>query len=814
MMMTMSRHWLVGGLAVAVLGGSVVSASAQDPSTPAAAGSHAAAVNRYCVSCHNEKLKTGDLVLNNVDAENPAAAPEIWEKVVRKLRARSMPPSPLPKPDDATYTTLADFLEEKLDVAAAAKPDPGRTAAAHRMNRTEYSNAIRDLLALDIDAAAMLPSDDSGGFDNLGALLSVSPGLMERYLSAAGKISRLAVGDPSMKADVATYAVSPFLVQGERMSEDLPFGSRGGLAVKHIFPLDGEYKVKVRLQRTDGSGYVIGLAEPHALDVRVDNTRVKLLTIGGESVGLSEGAGAADSVPPDYNQSMWERNADDKLEINFQAKAGTHLVQIAFLGERWVPEGTFPERNYESLKESLVNGNERAAAEPTVSNIAISGPFKSNGSGVTPSRTKIFTCTPANAQEEAPCARKIISSLARLAYRRPVADADVNPLLTLYQAGRTGSTFEYGIQTALEGLLVSTDFIFRIQGDPAGAAPGSVYQLSDLDLASRLAFFLWSSIPDDELLTVAEQGKLKDPAVLEAQVRRMMADKKSSALVDNFAGQWLLLRNVKTRTPSRDEFPDFDETLRNDFEQETNLFLRSILREDRSVLDIVSADYSFLNDRLARHYGIQGVYGNQFRRVTLTDPNRRGLLGQGSILMVTSYANRTSVVMRGKWVLENILGAPPPPPPPNVPSLKEKGEGAKGTMRQQMEEHRKNPACMGCHSRMDPIGFALENFDAVGKYRNIDDGLPIDPSGVMPDGSKFDGIAGLRQSMLARPELIAHSVTEKLLMYSLGRALEHYDAPSLRKILDASAKDNYRWSSLVIGIVKSTPFQMRRARTS
>jgi hypothetical protein len=791
------------------------SSAAAAPATQAApVGPHAAVVNKFCTTCHNDRLKTADLSLTAVDAENPEARPDVWEKVARKLRGRTMPPAPAPKPDDATYNMLADFLETRLDAAAEAQPDPGRTVSAHRLNRAEYANAIRDLLALDIDTASMLPSDDSGGFDNLGALLSVSPGLMERYLSAAGKISRLAVGDTTIKADVATYPVSPFLVQGERMNEDLPFGSRGGLAVKHNFPLDGEYKIKIRLQRTDGQGYVIGIAEPNLLDVRVDNARVKLFTIGGESVGLSEGAGAADAVPPDYNQSMWERNADDKLEVSFQAKAGTRLVQVAFLKERWAPEGAFPERNYESLKEALVAGNERSAAEPTVSSVAISGPFNASGSGETPSRKKIFICKPANAQEESPCARKIISSLARLAYRRPVNDADVNPLMTLYEAGRQEGQFEHGIQNALEGMLVSTEFVFRIQPDPPSVAPGSVYQLGDLNLASRLSFFLWSSIPDDELLTVAEQGKLKDPKVLEAQVRRMLADKKSTALVDNFAGQWLLLRNVKTRNPNRDEFPDFDETLRNAFETETNLFLKSIMREDRSVIDIVRADYTFLNDRLARHYGIPGVYGNQFRRVTLTDPNRRGLLGQGSILTVTSYANRTSVVLRGKWVLENMLGSPPPAPPPNVPPLKEKSEGAKGTMRQQMEEHRKNPACQGCHARMDPIGFALENFNAVGEFRAVDDGLPIDPSGVLPDGSKFDGIAGLREAMLKRPDLIAYSAAEKLLMYSLGRGLEANDAPALRKVLRESAKDDYRWSSLVIGIVKSTPFQMRRARTS
>ncbi len=805
-------------LGILMLGASTLQAVAQNPAAggeQSGVTQHKAVVNRYCATCHNDRLRTGDLVLTQADMENPAADGAIWEKVVSKLRAKNMPPPGVPRPDDATYDSLATYLETELDRASEANPNPGRTVSAHRMNRAEYTNAIRDLLGLEIDGAALLPSDDSGGFDNLGSLLSISPGLMEKYMSVAGKISRLAVGDTNLSPDVFTYPVSPYLVQGDRMSEDLPFGSRGGTAVRHHFPLDGEYVLKARLQRTDGSGYIIGIAEPQYIDVRMDHARVELLRIGGENLGLSEGSGAADAVPPHFEQSQYERNADDELEVRFTAKAGTRLVQVTFLKENAAHESVFSPISYDTLQEAtLRRGNERGGAKPSLSSFSISGPFDTTGPGDTPSREKIFVCSPANEaneREEASCARKIIASLARRAYRRPVTDADVDPLAGLFEAGRETGTFEDGIQMAVQGLLVSTDFLFRIYREPETVKSGAPYQLNDLDLASRLSFFLWSSIPDEELLGLAERDQLNDPGVLEQQVRRMLADPRSRSLVDNFAGQWLILRNVKVKTPNRDVFPEFDDSLREAFEQETELFLQSIFREDRSVLDLIRADYTYLNERLAGHYGIEGVYGNQFRRVAVQDDNRRGLLGQGSILMVTALANRTSPVQRGKWVLENILAEPPPPPPPDIPPLKEKSEGAKGTMRQQMEAHRNSPACMGCHSKMDPIGFALENFDGIGRWRDDEDGNEIDTTGVFPDGFEFTGPNGLRQALLNRPEAIALAVSEKLMMYALGRTLDYYDEPALRKISRKADREEYRWSSIVLGIVESVPFQMRRS---
>jgi hypothetical protein len=794
-----------------------MSQTPQSAATPSVSP-HRAVLNRYCVTCHNERLRTAELTLDKVNVDKIGENTEVWEKVVSKLRSRAMPPGGAPRPDEATYESLGEYLTTELDRQAAAGPNPGRPTSAHRLNRAEYTNAIRDLLGLEINGEAYLPADDSGGFDNFGDLLSVSPLLMEKYMSAAGKISRLAVGDRGIRPDVETYLVSPNLVQSDRMGEDLPFGSRGGIAVKHYFPLDGEYALGIRLQRTGGNGYVIGLAEPRPIDVRVDNARVKLLSIGGENVGKAEGAGAADALPPDFGQAQYERNADADLGVRFQAKAGTHLVQVTFLRENWVPEGAFPKLPRGTLAEvrRAEGVNHRGTVEPALSSIAISGPFDAKGAGETPSRKKIFVCAPSSAADEEPCAKRILSTLARRAYRRPVTDGDVAPLLNLYKSGRSEGDFEAGIEMALQGILVSTEFLFRIEKDPANVAPNTAYRISDLELASRLSFFLWSSIPDDELLDAAERGQLKDPAVLERQVQRMLADPRSRTLVENFAGQWLQLRNLKTRTPNRDVFEEFDESLRQAFQEETNLFLESMVREDRSVLDLLRSDYTFVNERLARHYGIPNVYGSRFRRVTLSDENRMGLLSQGSVLLLTSYANRTSVVQRGKWVLENILAAPPPPPPPNAnTTLKEKSDDGKTlTMRQAMEQHRNNPACIGCHARMDPIGFALENFDAIGRWRTMDAGATIDPSGMLPDGSKFAGPAEMRKALLNRPQLIAYAVGEKLLTYALGRNLEHYDGPAVRKLVREAAPSDYRWSSIVLGIAKSTPFQMRRSRTS
>ena len=801
----------VGAAFIGVIGSGYLQGYRQESSNSASAdpSQYSAVISRYCVVCHNEKLKTGDLILSNEDVTNPGANPEIWEKVVSKLRFRAMPPVPAPRPDEATYRSLITYLEAALDQAAIANLNPGRSTAAHRLNRTEYTHAIRDLLGLEIDGETLLPADNSGGFDNLGQVLSVSPSLMEKYLSAGRKISRLAIGDESISPDIVTYTVSPNLVQGDRMGEDLPLGTRGGIAINHHFPLDAEYVIKVRLLRAGAAGYVIGIAEPQLLDVRLDGSRVKLLQFGGEHVGRS---GGEDAYEENFEQSRYERNADAGLEVRLPVKAGTHLVQIAFLTAKSVSEGVFAKRARITLRDA--GSGDRAAGDPDVSSVSISGPFNSRGPGETLSRQKIFVCNPTNngGNDEA-CARKILSTLAHRAYRRPLTGTDVEPLLRLYRAGRSEGGFEAGIKTALQGLLVSPHFLFRLERELAHVPPETPYRVSDLDLASRLSFFLWSSIPDEQLLDLAERGKLRDPAVLEQQVRRMLADPRSKkALVDDFAGQWLLLRNVKTRAPNRDVFPEFDENLRQAFERETELFLESMLREDRPVPELLSADYTFANQRLALHYGIPDVYGSQFRRTQLTDENRRGLMSQGSILLLTAYANRTSVVQRGKWVLENILGVQVPEPPANVPPLEENSEGARGSLRQQMEAHRSNPACMGCHSLMDPIGFALENFDGIGKWRTADDGTPIDASGVLPDGAKFQGVAGLREILQNRPELVVNAVTEKLLTYALGRTLEYYDAPAVRKIVREAASSDYRWSSIILGIVKSTPFQMRRSR--
>ena len=749
-----------------------------------------ATLNKYCVTCHNEKLKTAGLMLDRLDLQNVPAGAEDWEKVVRKLRTGDMPPAGRPRPDKATYDGLATFLESQLDRAAVVSPNPGRPAI-HRLNRAEYVNAIRDLLSVDTDAidiASLLPPDDAGyGFDNIGDVLSVSPALLERYLSAGRKLIRLAMGISEGKPDLKTYDVSRFLIQDERVSEALPFGSRGGIAVHHFFPVDAEYDLKIQLKTEYTGTRVLGLREQHQLDLRLDGARVKLFTIGGD-IKIKEG----------------ENGKPATLDVRLPIKAGTRLIGVAFLKRTWAPENI--------LEPRLTNME--TDDEPGIGAVIVGGPYNVSGPGDTPSRRKIFVCEPKGEEARQDlCAREILSTLARHAYRRPITDADVPLLLKPYQAFRSKG-FDTGIRMAMERILSSPEFLFRIERDPVNLASVSAYRISDLELASRLSFFLWSSIPDDELLNLAAAGKLKDPAVLEAQVRRMLADSRSKALVSNFAGQWLYLRNVRSALPDLGEYPDFDENLRNAFQQETELFFESMLHEDRSVLALLDADYTFLNERLARHYGIPNVYGNQFRRVTLTDENRRGLLGQGSILMVTSYAARTSPTIRGKWLLTNLLGTPPPPPPPNVPSLKDRGDDGKIlSVREQMEQHRANPACAVCHARMDPLGFALENFDAVGKWRTTSgvSNTPIDASGVLPDGTKFQGPAGLRKVLLSHPEQFVDTVTEKLLTYALGRGLEYFDMPVVRKIVrDASAAD-YRWSSLILGVIKSTPFQMRRS---
>jgi len=762
---------------------------------------HRQLLDRYCVSCHNQRLKTAGLTLDTLAVENLAADAATWEKVVRKLRSRAMPPVGRPRPSDREADALAGWLETALDRAAATAPNPGRTTV-HRLNRAEYVNAIRDLLALEVDGRALLPADNSAhGFDNVSDVLSVSPGLLDRYLAAAWKISRLAIGDPTTPSTVETYRVSPLLAQDGRMSDDFPFGSRGGVALQHRFPLDGEYLLRVRLQRNYVTDNIRGFRERQQIDVRIDGKRVELFTIGGPDVKAPEPSPR--SEPP-------ARTADQALEVRFPVKAGTRRVVVTFVETPSLTEGLRPAR-YPIASFAHVTDD---ASPMAVDHVQIGGPLSLAGPGDTPSRRRLFTCHPEAGRAEESCARQIAGQLARRAYRRTVTGDELDKLMGFFQSGRREGSFDNGVQWMLERLLVDPNFLFRIERDPPNAGPGKPYQLGDFELASRLSFFLWSSIPDDELLGLAERGQLGEAGTLERQVRRMLADARSDALVANFAGQWLFLRNLRGVAPDSTIFPEFDDNLRDALQQETELFLKDQLREDRSVRELLTANYTFLNERLARHYEVPNVHGSQFRRVTMADDRRSGLLGHGSVLTVTSYAHRTSPVLRGKWLLENFLGAPPPPPPPDVPALKENDKGVTpSSVRERLEAHRRNPACAACHATMDPLGFALENFDATGRWRTTGEGgTAIDSAGALPDGTAFTGPAELRQVLVRRfPEFVT-TMTEKLLTYALGRSLEHFDAPTVRQIVRNSADSDYRWSSLILGIVGSTPFQLRSAR--
>ena len=735
----------------------------------------------------------------------------VWEKVVHKLRKRAMPPAGRPRPDAAGYNSLITYLENELDRAAEAKPNPGRPAI-HRLNRAEYANAIRDLLAIDIDADSLLPVDEvDQGFDNIGDALSVTPVLLERYLAAARLVGRWALGERKTRPFSEKYELSKFLTQDDRMSDDLPFGSRGGIAVRHYFPADGEYTIRVLLQR-NSRDYIRGLAEPHQLDFRLDGERIKLLTVGGadELKGqpgpiFSQAGKIGDRISETYEHG----GAEKPLMVRFPAKAGQRLVAVTFLNKDTVSEGVFQPPLTQFQLVQYKGGN------PYIDNVVISGPYDVTGVAETPARRKIFVCHPTGIADEEPCARKILSTLARRAYRRPVTEKDVQGLLRVYKAGRGDGDFEGGIQAGLERILAGPEFLFRVERDPAGVPPETAYPVGDIELASRLSFFLWSRIPDDELLELAERGKLKDSAIFEQQVLRMLRDPRSQSLVTNFASEWLYLRNLSSKTPDPKLFPEFDDNLRQAFQQETELFLQSTLREDQSVLRLLDANYTFVNERLAGHYGVPDIYGSHFRRVTLGPEfdARRGLLGQGSLLTVSSYANRTSPVLRGKWLLDNLFGAPPPPPPPNVPSLEESGSDGKPLpLRQLMEKHRKNAACAGCHAAIDPLGFVLENFDAIGRWRTTDAGAPIDSSGVLPDGTRLDGPSALRNVLLSRPEEFAAMFAEKMLVYALGRRVDYYDFPAIRKIVRESAPRQYRWSALVLATAQSMPFRMRRSQ--
>jgi hypothetical protein len=754
-------------------------------STPATA--YHATLDQYCFRCHSSTTPRAGVNLRVLDFADLEDNGTIWEKLLRKLRNHDMPPAGRWRPDAATYEALTNYIETGRDRLAEVKPNPGRPTL-HRLNRAEYANAIRDLLAIEIDVGELLPADDMGyGFDNIGDVLNVSPVLLERYLAAAGKISRLAVGDTTLPPSYQTYDVPHGLVQVDRMSEDMPLGSRGGTSVSHRFPVDGEYEISVALQR-GRFDEVLGLGRERKLDLRLDGQRLDLFTIAADPRGGGYGS---------------EKDPSAHLKVRLPVKAGARAIIATFVKDTVAPEGI------------LRRARETAFFEG-IGSITVAGPYNVQGPGATPSRDRIFLCHPgagaaAGAQEQA-CAEKIISDLAHRAYRRPATADDLRQLLALYRRGVESGGFEVGVRLALQKILVSPEFIFRMEFDPPNAAPGSVYRISDVELASRLSFFLWSSIPDFELLAVAERGGLRDASVLEGQVRRMLADPRSRALVTNFAGQWLFLRNIARIQPDPAAFPSFDENLRQALGQETELLIESNLREDRSLVDLLTTDYTFVNQRLAEHYGIAGVYGSEFRRVAITDPKRKGLLGQASILAVTSYPDRTSPTIRGKWVLEQLLGLPPPPPPPNVPSLKEDASTRTLTMRQRMEQHRANPTCAVCHRAMDPLGFALENFDGLGRWRDSTGpgAGPIDATGVLPDGTRFDGPEGLRELLLSKKDQFVETFTERLMTYALGRGVEEYDGSALRKITREAALNDNRWSSIILGIVKSTPFQMRR----
>jgi hypothetical protein len=742
-------------------------------------------VNIFCVECHNAEDRTSGLALDVLSGEDLSRNSAAWEKVVRKLVARQMPPDDSIRPSRRTYDSIVTVIAGSLDRAAAERPDPGRTDTFRRLNRTEYQNAVRDLLALDIDASTLLPPDESSrGFDNV-TVGDLSPTLLDRYITAAQRISRLAVGTASRSLGGDTIRVRADITQEEHV-DGLPIGTRGGALIPYTFPQDGEYELQIRLAR-DRNEHVEGLREPHEMEVLLDRERVASFTV---VPARSEGD---------------HQTADQHLKTRVQATAGPHKIGVTFLKK--------PSSLLETKRQPYqahYNMHRHPRLSPALFQVSITGPYSPRGHGDTPSRRRIFVCEPKGPDDEEACARRILSHLIRRAYRRSVDETDLRKPMELYREARKQAGFDAGIEMALGAVLVSPQFFLRIEADPPGVSPHSAYRVSDLQLASRLSFFLWSSIPDEELLDLAERGELSRPDVLERQARRMLADPRSQSLVSNFAGQWLHLRNLESITPDLRLFPDFDDNLRQAFRRETELLFEDVLREDLSVLDLLRSDHAYLNERLAKHYGIPNIYGSHFRRVALDEGSMRGgLLRQGSILMVTSYANRTSPVIRGKWILENILGTPPPPAPANVPALKDNTISASLSVRERLAEHRANVACASCHKLMDPVGFALENYDAVGRWRDFEEGKPVDSTGGLPDGSRFEGVTGLERGLLKRPEPFVGTLTEKLLTFALGRVVEQRDAPAVRKVVRDARATDYRFSSLIVGIVKSTPFQMR-----
>ena len=717
-------------------------------------------LSQYCVTCHNPRLNTGGLSLDPADLAKVEARAEVWEKVVRKLRTGMMPPAGALRPSPEVLQTFTSRLEAQLD--GAARPDPG-APALHRLNRAEYSNVIRDLLALEIDATTLLPPDDAAaGFDNIADVLVISPALIEGYATAAAKISRLAVGDPAIGLDRVTYRPPGDLSQDAHV-DGLPLGTRGGMMVRHTFPLNAEYDLQIGPGRTGGIGAVVS-TRAEDLDVTIDGVRIDM---------------------------------QGKTQLRLPISAGPHTIAVAVIQR--------------SRAEGADGVYQVRTRQPGISQITIAGPFNAAGPGDTPSRRRLLVCRPAAAADERPCAVKILNTLATRAFRHPVpaTGPDMETLLEFYRAGREQGTFETGIQRALTRALVDPQFLFRFEREPANVPAGTPFRLTDLELASRLSFFLWSSMPDDELRDIASRGELKNPVVLERQARRLLADPRADALVSNFAGQWLFLRELKNARP---DSPDFDGNLRQSFQRETELLFRTVVREDRSIIDLLDADFTFVDERLATHYGIPDIHGSRVRRIALPENSvRRGLLGHGSILTVTSAANRTSPVLRGKWILDNLLGAPPPQPPPGVETNLEKDpEQVKVTsLRQRLEQHRANPVCASCHKVMDPIGLSLENFDHTGKWRTEDAKVPIDASGQLADGTRLDGPATLRRALLERGDVFATVAVEKMLTYAVGRAVRYQDMPAVRSVVREAARDKYRFSSLVLGVVRSAPFQMR-----
>ena len=777
-------------------------------------------LDAYCVVCHNETLRSGGLALDALDVANPWLAADRWETVIRKLRTGTMPPGAVPRPDPAGYDLVAEWLEAELDrTAAAADPNPGTTNPIHRLNRLEYNNAINDLFALDVDVSSLLPGDETadGSFDNFADALSITTTHMERYMSVARQVTRLATGLPPTAPRVETLEVPLHVVQDQRQSEELPFGSRGGIAVRYDFPADGEYLIKIQLRR-QYQDYLMGMGWRQQLDLRLDGELLERFTVGG---GASEYRPAAASYagsgePNSRGAPEWEEymqvDGDAHLEVRLNVQGGPHVIGVSFVRAQWEPEGLPQPRQ----RGRVLTNDQIYMGDASVHSVQIRGPYEITGAATsTPSQQEIFICRPEAGAGQEVCAAQLLSRMARRAYRRPATDGDVNILLEFFQQGRSsGGSFDAGIQFALERLVVDPEFLFRVYREPTGVELGDVYPLDDMDVASRLSFFLWSSIPDESLLRVAEEGRLSDPSVLEEQVRRMLEDPRAiDALVEGFAAQWLNLRLLPEKLADPVLYPDFDDSLLEAFQQETELFIADALREDRSVLELLSADYTYVNERLARFYGIPGVYGSRPRRVTLPNPDQRGgLLGQGGLMALTSYPDRTSPVLRGKWLLDNILGADPPPPPANVDTSLEQGpEALVLGIRERLAQHRSDPLCSSCHSLMDPLGFALENFDAVGAWRDIDErGDAVDSRGSWPSGVELDGISSLRALLLEYDEQFVRTLTEKLMSYALGRPLEYFDQPTVRQIV-RNAKDNdYRWSSILVGIARSPAFLMRR----